>query len=89
MKGATLGHVTVTIKVENYNDWLKANASKRKKKPRIRTVIIPDALVDTGATHLSLPSRYVKQLGLSPYPVEVRAETASGPCMRRCMAAHG
>ena len=78
-----MGHVTATIKVENYVDWVQARSSKKKKKPRVRAVIIPDALVDTGATHLSLPARYIKELGLVPYPGEVSAETASGTVTRR------
>jgi len=83
MKGTAMGHVTVTIKVENYVDWVKARTSKNKKKPRVRTIIVPDALVDTGATHLSLPSRFIEELGLVQYPTEVRAETANGTVTRK------
>ena len=77
MKGATVGHVTVTMKVENYVDWAQARKAKGKRKPRIRTVHVPDALMDTGATYLSLPSRMIKQLGLG-YLKEVSAESATG-----------
>jgi len=83
MKGTTMGHVIVTIKVENYVDWVQARSSKKRKKPRVRTIVVPDALVDTGATHLSLPSRWIKELGLVPYPTEVRAEIASGTVTRK------
>ena len=79
MKGATMGHVMVKAKVENIFDWAKAHETKGKKKPRIRTVIIPDAMVDTGATSLCLPARMVKKLGLIPYPEEVKAQSANGP----------
>ena len=78
-----MGHTTVTIKVENYIDVATASKSKAKRGKKIRTVIIPDALIDTGATHLCLPSRYIKQLGLVPYPKEVSAQTASGFVMRK------
>ena len=79
-----MGHTLVTIKVENVGDWLAAQARKgARKSPRIRTVTIPDALVDTGTTYLCLPARYIKQLGLRPLPQTVRATTASGIVERR------
>jgi predicted aspartyl protease len=33
---------------------------------KVRRITVPDALVDTGATLLSLPTRLIQQLGLSP-----------------------
>jgi predicted aspartyl protease len=78
-KGApSMGLVTVTIKVENYVDWARAQTATGPRKPRIRTVIIPDALVDTGTMHLCLPRRYIKALGLLPLPGKMMAETANG-----------
>ena len=77
-----MGHTLVTIKVENAFDWVLAQEKKQSRR-RIRTVIIPDAIVDTGATHLCLPARYIKQLGLRPIPRTVRVTTAMGQVERR------
>ena len=35
------------------------------KPEQVRRIVVPDALVDTGATMLSLPTRMIRQLGLS------------------------
>ena len=76
-----MGHTVLTIKVENFTDWVLAQDGKRRK--RIRTVIIPDAIVDTGATYLCLPARYIKALGLKPFPGTVTVTTANGMAERR------
>lgn len=76
-----MGHTLVTIKVDNFTDWVLAEESKRRK--RIRTVVIPDALVDTGTTYLCLPARYIKALGLKPFPGTVTVTTANGVAERR------
>ena len=78
--GVEMGHTHVTIKVENYVDWSLAQEGKRRK---IRMVVIPDALVDTGTTYLCLPSRHIKELGLKPFPKTIRAVTAAGVVERR------
>ena len=58
-----MGRVTTTALIENSEDkWavrrglLEANDA--------RQVVVPDALIDTGATLLSLPKKLIKQLGL-------------------------
>jgi predicted aspartyl protease len=79
--GVDMGHTLVTIKVENFTDWVLSQGTKRKK--RIRTVVIPDALVDTGTTYLCLPAPYIKELGLKPFPGSVSVTTANGPAERR------
>jgi predicted aspartyl protease len=76
-----MGHTLVTIKVENFTDWVRAQENKRPR--RIRTVVIPDALVDTGTTYLCLPARYIKALGLQPFPGTVSVTTANGMAERR------
>ncbi|MCY3024096.1 MAG: aspartyl protease [Planctomycetota bacterium] len=81
--GADMGHALVTIKVENVADWMTAGAKQARGKARIRTIIIPDALVDTGTTYLCLPSRYIKQLGLKPFPRTISATTVAGVVERR------
>jgi predicted aspartyl protease len=63
MGSATMGKVLVTAKVENLKDLYLA--SKRTgKKSRVRSIEVSDALVDTGATFLSLPTRLVDKLGI-------------------------
>jgi predicted aspartyl protease len=72
----TVGKVIVSAKVENFNDLYEV--SKGAFKPeQVRQVEVPDALVDSGATYLSLPRRYVQQLGLQHYRTR-RARTSSG-----------
>lgn len=78
-----MGLVTVTIKIENYVDWARAQTAAGARKPRIRTVIIPDAVVDTGTMNLCLPKRYIKALGLMPLPGKLIAETANGLVERK------
>jgi predicted aspartyl protease len=60
-----MGKVTVRAKVENYFDVLSALNGKLPSS-EIRSVDIADALVDTGATMLSLPARVIERLGLVP-----------------------
>lgn len=64
MEMDTVGRVLAEIKVENLKDlW---DAERGLLPPdRARALTIPDALVDTGATLLSLPTALIKQLGLA------------------------
>ncbi len=58
-----MGRVTTEALIENAGDlW---DAQKGTLAPElVRRVEVPDALVDTGATLLSLPTRLIQQLGL-------------------------
>lgn len=60
----TMGRVLADVLVENLRDFM---ASEEGKSPAeaVRRVQISDALVDTGATLLALPTRYIQQLGLT------------------------
>jgi predicted aspartyl protease len=60
----TLGRVVTEARVENLKDLWAVELGLRPPC-QARAVTIPDALVDTGATLLSLPTSVVKQLGLS------------------------
>lgn len=65
METDTMGRVVTEATIENLEDqW----AVKRALMPaaQARRVVVADALVDTGATLLSLPTRLIKELGLSP-----------------------
>jgi clan AA aspartic protease len=61
-----MGKVLVAAKIENLNDLFLV--SQGLKSPQdVRTVEVADALVDTGATYLSLPQRFIDRLGLQRY----------------------
>ena len=59
-----MGRVTTEAAIENLKD-LWAVESGLLTSDLARRVTIPDALVDTGATLLSLPTRVIQQLGLN------------------------
>jgi predicted aspartyl protease len=64
METTTMGRVTTAAKIENLQDeW----AAKRGliKSTEVRCVEVPDALVDTGAMRLALPTGIIQRLGLS------------------------
>jgi predicted aspartyl protease len=77
MENATMGKVLVTAKIENLHDLLEVRAG-RLASDKVRSIEVPDASVDTGATMLSMPKRMITQLGL--YPLRTRrARTSAGP----------
>ncbi len=65
MKIATMGKVLIKAKIENLKDLFNVQQG-RLRPEEVRSIEVPDALVDTGATTLSLPKRFVAQLGLLP-----------------------
>lgn len=60
----TLGRVVTEAKFENLKD-LWAVEQGLRAPDQARAVTIPDALVDTGATLLSLPTSLIARLGLA------------------------
>lgn len=76
MEIATMDKVLVSATIENPKD-LYAVEVGRLSPNEVRRIQVDDALVDTGASVVSLPKRYIKQIG-SP-PVRKRtARTAAG-----------
>ena len=75
----TMGRVLVRAKIENTDDLVLA---KKGLLPadQVRSVEVSDALVDTGATLLSMPKRLIEQLGLEP--VRIRTALTSAGNMR-------
>ena len=63
MEKATMGKVVVSALIENLPDIWDAEHG-RLLPDQVRRVEVHDALVDTGATGLSMPRRLVAQLGL-------------------------
>lgn len=91
-----MGRVLTPIKAENLEDLF---AVKRGllQPAEARSVVVDEALVDTGATILSLPTRLIKELGLdfkyyrfTETPVGLRKVRVFGPVRlsvlgRECM----
>ena len=71
-----MGKVLVTAKIENLADLFSVDQGTIAAE-KIRSVEVTDALVDTGATGLSLPKRLMAQLGLKPLRTR-RARTTAG-----------
>lgn len=66
MESSTMGKVLVAATIENLDDVF--DARKGAIAPdRVRRVEVADALIDTGATVLSMPKRLIAQLGLQPF----------------------
>ncbi len=66
MEIVTMGKVTVPAVIENLDDLWKVEDGEISTD-HVRRVTVDDALVDTGAMMLSLPKRFVAQLGLKPF----------------------
>ncbi len=67
---------TTKIELANLSDLNLANSGFITPE-EVRRVIVEDALVDTGATRLSLPQPIIEQLGLTPVS-SAKARTAAG-----------
>ncbi|MGH7139098.1 MAG: aspartyl protease family protein [Pirellulales bacterium] len=66
METETMGKVIATAKIENLVDV--ENREQGLLTPeQVRSILVTDALVDTGATTLLLPKRLIAQLGLRHY----------------------
>jgi predicted aspartyl protease len=61
-----MGRVLTEATIENLNDVLNAENGVLRQE-QVRRCTVPDALVDTGATMLSLPAELIKKLGLKKY----------------------
>ena len=71
MEITTIGRVTVEARIANFQDAYQANKGLLPQD-KVRAVQVPDALIDTGAMLLSMPSRLIKELDL----VRQRTRTA-------------
>lgn len=60
-----MGKVIVLAKMENLSD-IYHSATGAINPDQVRSMEVADALVDTGATTLSMPKRLIEQLGLKP-----------------------
>jgi predicted aspartyl protease len=71
-----MGKVLVTAKIENLSDVYDVEKGVLAAD-QVRQVEVTDALVDTGASGLGMPSRLIAQLGLRPVRKR-RARTSAG-----------
>jgi len=74
-----MGEALVTARIVNLDDSYSSNKGLLAPD-RVRSIGVDDAIVDTGATFLSMPSRYIKQLGLRPFTSR-QARTTAGVVM--------
>jgi predicted aspartyl protease len=65
MEIETMGKVAVAARIENLDGLFGARKGELAED-QVRSVEVTDALIDTGATGLLVPSRLVAQLGLDP-----------------------
>ncbi len=65
MNDQTMGKVLVTARIENLRDTYAAELGVIPHD-QVRSIEVEDALVDTGATQLSMPKRLIERLGLRP-----------------------
>ena len=63
METETMGRVLTEATIENLSDLYLAHRAVLPAD-QIRRIVVADALVDTGATLLSIPTRLIQQLGL-------------------------
>ncbi len=77
MESSTMGKVIVTAKMESLEDLYRVHQGTLPDE-QVRRVEVSDALVDTGASTLSMPRRLIAQLGLRPVRTR-QARTSAGP----------
>lgn len=75
MEIVTMGKVLVPAMIENLSDVYLVESSSRDGE--VRSIRVEEALVDTGATMLSLPKTLIKDLGLKRRRTRT-ARTAAG-----------
>ncbi len=80
-----MGRVTVSAVVSSIEDVYRFMRDDLAES-EVRKIHIPEALIDTGATNLSLPQSMIAELGLMPFTTR-RTMTADGVRNLRIFAA--
>ena len=75
MEISTMGKVIVTARIENLADLIRSKAGDIPNT-QVRALDVDDALVDTGATMLSLPGKHIRTLGLQRHRTRTARTTA-------------
>jgi predicted aspartyl protease len=71
-----MDRIAVEATIENLEDlWAVRRGALAPEQ--VRRIVVADALVDTGATLLSLPTRVIRELGLQPVATK-RITSSSG-----------
>jgi predicted aspartyl protease len=65
MSTETMGKVLVEVSLQNLEDEFRVRQGLIPPD-QARAIVVTDALVDTGATQLSVPTRLIARLGLRP-----------------------
>lgn len=81
MVAEPVGRVVTEATIENLKDlW---DAERGQLAPdKVRRITVTDALADTGATMLALPTRLIQHLGLVPmYSRRITSSTGGGQAM--------
>ncbi len=81
MESATMGKGAVPARIENVYDLHEVSIGTRAPAD-VRSFDVPDALVDTGASTLSLPKKLIGQLGLQFLRTR-QGRTPTGPAIIR------
>jgi hypothetical protein len=77
METQTMGRVTTEATIENLEDLWAVKQGLRPAE-EVRRIVVPDALADTDATRLSLPTSLIRQLGLDRIGTK-RVTSSIGP----------
>ena len=74
-----MGRVITRAVVENLGDLVEVERGSRSSGD-LRRVTVDDALVDTGATTIALPTRLIRELGLTKvYEKQAKSTRSVGP----------
>ena len=76
-----MGKIITKLTVINHKEELYAEDGKLEPE-KVHQIVLDDVLVDTGATTLCLPSKYIKQLDLKKYKT-VAVSTVYGTSEKR------
>ena len=82
METDVMGKVEVPVKLENQYDLTRLQLGEIGAD-EVRTVEVPTALVDTGATGLCVPRKLIDELGLLPQTSK-KIRTSNGRSTARC-----
>ena len=74
-----MGRVLTTARIVSLEDWMQCRRGHLKPED-VRSVEVSNALVDTGAMSLALPTSLIRELGLTKIG-ERMSMTANGPRM--------
>jgi predicted aspartyl protease len=77
METDVMGRVLTEATIENMEDLLRVRLGLMTAD-KVRRSVVPDALVDSGARLLSLPTRLIRQLGLNKVGTR-QVTTSAGP----------